>query len=406
MNILNLLKVATNSLIKNKFRAFLTMLGIIIGVASVIAMMAIGQGSKKSIEEQISSLGTNLLFIRPSSQSRGGVMMGSGNAKNLTVADAVAIKNDCDAVAAVSPMVRGGGQAVSIYDNWPTSIYGVNVDYFSIKNWEVKDGRLFNNKEIKSSQKVCLVGNTVVEKLFGEGADPVGENIRFNKIPFKIIGVLKAKGESNFGQDQDDVIIAPYTTVQKRILAITHVQNIYVSAKSSDLSQKASDEIETLLRSRHKLVPSEESDFSIRTQQEIMTRLSSTSDILTALLSAIAGISLLVGGIGIMNIMYVSVTERTREIGLRMAVGGKGRDILLQFLIESTLLSVIGGIIGIFLGVGISKFVSNFMNWPVQITVDSIVLSFIFCSVIGIFFGWYPARKAANLNPIDALRYE
>ena len=252
----------------------------------------------------------------------------------------------------------------------------------------MQDGRLFSNKEIRSSQKVCLIGNTIVEKLFGEGADPVGESIRFNKIPFKIIGILEPKGESNFGQDQDDIIIAPYTTVQKRILAITHVQNIYVSAKSSDLSEEASTEIETLLRSRHKLVPSEESDFSIRTQEEIMSRLTSTSDIMTALLSAIAGISLLVGGIGIMNIMYVSVTERTREIGLRMGVGGKGRDILFQFLIESTLLSVIGGIIGILLGIGVSKFVSSFMNWPVQITIDFTTIVYYFLynirdSVIG-----------------------
>ncbi|MBE9468296.1 MAG: ABC transporter permease [Bacteroidetes bacterium] len=406
MNILNLLKVAINSLTKNKFRSFLTMLGIIIGVASVIAMMAIGQGSKQSIEEQISTLGTNLLFIRPATQTRGGVKMGAGSAKFLTVADANAIKRESEFVSAVSPMVRGGGQAVSIYDNWPTNIYGVDIDYFSIKNWELKDGRLFTNKEIKSSQKLCLLGNTVVEKLFGEAYNPIGESIRYNKIPFKIIGILKAKGESNFGQDQDDIIIAPYTTVQKRILAITHVHSIYVSATSSDVSQKASIEIEELLRRRHKILPSDESDFKIRTQEEIMTRLTSTSDILTALLSAIAGISLLVGGIGIMNIMYVSVTERTREIGLRMAVGGKGLDILLQFLIESTLLSVIGGIIGILLGIGVSKFVSNFMSWPVHITMDSIILSFIFCTVIGIFFGWYPARKAASLNPIDALRYE
>jgi putative ABC transport system permease protein len=383
------------------------MLGIIIGVASVIAMLAIGQGSKKSIEEQISSMGTNMLFIRPESTHRRGVSMGSENTKCLTEKDAYAIKKQCHSVIIyVSPIVRSQGQAVAGSNNWPTYIYGVTPDYLYIRNLEIKSGIVFTERDAKISKKVCLIGKTVVDNLFGEEVNPVGKNIRFNKIPFKVIGVLKSKGESTFGQDQDNIIIAPFSTVQKRILAITYVQTIQASTKNKEVTEQAIDQIEKLLRQRHKLILSDESDFEIHSQQEFMNMLSSTSNIMTALLAAIAGISLLVGGIGIMNIMYVSVTERTHEIGLRMAIGGKGRDILLQFLIESIFLSILGGIIGIILGVIISNVVSNFMNWPVIITANSIILSFLFCSFIGMFFGWYPAKKASKLNPIDALRYE
>jgi len=406
MNLLGLLRLAYNSLNRNRLRSFLTMLGIIIGVASVIAMLAIGQGSKKSIEEQITSIGTNMLFISPESTHRRGVSMGSENTKCLTVKDGDAIKEQCHSVIYVSPIVRGQGQAVAGSKNWPTYIYGVTPDYFYIRNLEIKSGTVFTERDAKISKKVCLIGKTIVDNLFGEGTNPVGKNIRFNKIPFKIIGIIKSKGESTFGSDQDNIIIAPFATVQKRILAITYTQTIQASTKSKEVTEQAIDEIEKLLRQRHKLITSDESDFEIHSQQEFMNMLSSASNIMTALLAAIAGISLLVGGIGIMNIMYVSVTERTREIGLRMAIGGKGRDILLQFLIESIFLSILGGIIGIILGIVVSNVVSNFMNWPVIITANSIILSFLFCSAIGVFFGWYPAKKASKLNPIDALRYE
>ncbi len=406
MNLLGLLRLAYNSLNRNRLRSFLTMLGIIIGVASVIAMLAIGQGSKKSIEEQITSIGTNMLFISPESTHRRGVSMGSENTKCLTVKDGDAIKEQCHSVIYVSPIVRGQGQAVAGSKNWPTYIYGVTPDYFYIRNLEIKSGTVFTERDAKISKKVCLIGKTIVDNLFGEGTNPVGKNIRFNKIPFKIIGIIKSKGESTFGSDQDNIIIAPFATVQKRILAITYTQTIQASTKSKEVTEQAIDEIEKLLRQRHKLITSDESDFEIHSQQEFMNMLSSASNIMTALLAAIAGISLLVGGIGIMNIMYVSVTERTREIGLRMAIGEKGRDILLQFLIESIFLSILGGIIGIILGIVVSNVVSNFMNWPVIITANSIILSFLFCSAIGVFFGWYPAKKASKLNPIDALRYE
>lgn len=406
MNYSNLIKIAKNALMRNKFRAFLTMLGIIIGVGSVIAMLAIGQGSKKSIQDQMSSMGSNLVFIMPGSQQRGGVMMGGSSTQSLRMEDVEAIMEQCTAISAVSPELRTSGQVVYGNLNWPTTIYGSNAAYLDIKKLSVESGRVFTDKEIKSLAKVCLVGQTVVEKLFGKGADPIGQTIRFKNTPIKIIGVIADKGENSFGQDQDDLLIAPYTTVQRRFLAIDYIQGIYTSAASEERTTEAIAQLQEVMRKQHKIVNPDDDDFRVMSQSELVKTFTSISDILTTLLGAIAGISLLVGGIGIMNIMYVSVTERTREIGLRMSIGGKGRDILMQFLIESTMLSVSGGVIGIALGYIISAVVGSLMGWPVVIMTKSVVVSFLVCSAIGIFFGWYPARKASNLNPIDALRFE
>lgn len=406
MNYRNLLKVAMNALKRNKFRAFLTMLGIIIGVASVITMLAIGQGSKKSIQDSISSMGSNMLFVMPGTMNMGGIQQGNTSSKKLTLADVNMLSAECDALSAVSPEVRGSGQAVFGSENWPTTIYGGNEKYLGIKMWSVVSGRNFTDREANGSSKVCLIGRTVADELFGEGIDPTGESMRFNNIPFKIVGVLKEKGQSSFGTDQDNVIIAPYSTVQKRILAQTHIQSIVMSAKSAEASSLAVTQVEEVMRSAHKLRDDEDNDFEVRSQEELSSTMTSITDVLTILLGAIAGISLLVGGIGIMNIMYVSVTERTREIGLRMSIGGRGSDILLQFLIEAMLLSVAGGLIGILLGVAASEVVSSLLSWPVEVMANSVILSFIVCAVIGIFFGWYPARKASELDPIDALRYE
>jgi len=406
MNIINLIRIALNAMKRNKFRAFLTMLGVIIGVASVIAMLAIGQGSKESIREQISSMGTNMIIVHPGEEKRGGVMMGNNSAQSLETKDLKAIKENCPSVSAVSPEVNSGGQVVFGANNWPTTIYGGNENYTYIKKIELESGRLFTAQEIKSAAKVCLIGQTVVNNLFGENTDPVGEIIRFKKIPFKIIGVLGEKGQNTFGQDQDDLLLAPYTTVQKRITATTFYRTILASAITEEDVEPATAEIEAALRTSHKLRDSADNDFNIRTQQELVSTFSSVSDVMLVLLGAIATISLLVGGIGIMNIMYVSVTERTREIGLRMAIGGKSKYILMQFLYESILLSITGGIIGISLGIGAAYMVKNLMGWPTIVTSDSILLSFLFCSFIGIFFGWYPARKASALDPINALRHE
>jgi putative ABC transport system permease protein len=406
MNYSNLIKIAKNALMRNKFRAFLTMLGIIIGVASVIAMLAIGQGSKKSIQDQMSSMGSNLVFIMPGSQQRGGIQMGNSSSQSLKLIDVEAIRQQCQNISAVSPEVRTSGQAVFGNSNWPTTIYGSNIQYFSIKKIEVESGRTFTDQEIISLAKVCLIGKTVVKNILPKGTDPIGQTIRFKNIPMKVIGVLGEKGENSFGQDQDDLLIAPYTTVQRRFLAIDFIQGIYTSAVSEEKTQDAIAELQAVMRKQHKISKPTDDDFRVMSQSELVKTFTSISDILTTLLGAIAGISLLVGGIGIMNIMYVSVTERTREIGLRMSIGGKGRDILMQFLIESTLLSVVGGLIGIGFGYLISAVVGTMMGWPVVIMTQSVVLSFLVCAAIGIFFGWYPARKASNLNPIDALRYE
>ncbi len=406
MNYTNLIKIATNALKRNKFRSFLTMLGIIIGVGSVIGMLSIGQGSKKSIQNQISEMGSNMIFVMPGSQQRGGVMMGNANAQSLTINDVDKLRKEATKLTAVSPEVSSGGQAVEGNKNWPTTIYGVSPEFLDIRKYEIEDGRIFTEKEIKSLAKVCLIGQTVVENLFGAGADPVGQTIRFSGIPFKIIGVLKAKGENSMGRDQDDMLIAPYTSVQKRLLAITHIQSIYASAISESESENAISEIETILRRDHNLKAGEEDDFRVRSQSEMVEMFSSVSDMLTMLLGAIAGISLLVGGIGIMNIMFVSVTERTREIGLRMSVGGRGSDILMQFLIEAIFLSVAGGAIGVLLGMLISYVATALLHFPLIIMTSAILVSFLVCTFIGVFFGWYPAKKAANLNPIEALRHE
>jgi putative ABC transport system permease protein len=406
MNIKNLLKIAMNALLRNKLRAFLTMLGIIIGVASVIAMLGIGQGSKLSIQNQIAGMGLNLVTVVPGSQQRGGIQFGASTMQSLKEADVAAILSDCPAVQLATPEVRGNGQVVFGPLNWPTSLYGENESYLQIRERTVENGRMFTAGELTSAAKVCLIGKTVIDNLFGPGSDPVGQVIRFKKIPFLVIGVLAPKGLNTFGQDQDDLLLAPYTTVQKRVLAITWVQSIYTSAVDSKSTDAAAAQITETVRRQHKIKASDPDDFSIRNQAELLSTFSSVSNILTILLGAIAGISLLVGGIGIMNIMYVSVTERTREIGLRMAIGGKGFDILLQFLTESILLSITGGIIGILLGIGASKIIGSAMSWPIVVLPSSEILSFAVCTAIGVFFGWYPARKAASLDPIDALRYE
>lgn len=387
-------------------RTFLTMLGIIIGVASVIVMLAIGQGSKKSIQNQISSMGSNMIFVRPNSDMREGVRMDASSMQTLKIADVEAIKKYCPNVSAVSPQVSSGGQVIYGSNNWPTSMQGVNGDYLSIRKLSLKDGRIFNEQEVNSSSKVCVLGQTVVENLFTNGESPIGKTIRFNKIPFKVIGVLAEKGENTFGQDQDDIVIAPYTTVQKRIMAITWFQSIYTSAASEEVSSKAVDEISEALRKSHELKSTEDDDFEVRSQAELINTFSSITDMLTILLAAIASISLFVGGIGIMNIMFVSVTERTREIGLRMAIGGREVDIMLQFLIESVMISFAGGLIGVMFGFIFAYGVSAIFGWPIAITSFSVILSFAVCLATGVFFGWYPARKASYLDPIEALRYE
>nr|WP_321357669.1 ABC transporter permease [uncultured Draconibacterium sp.] len=406
MNYANLTKIATTALKRNKFRAILTMLGIIIGVGSVIAMLSIGESSKQSIREEMSDMGTNMIFVMPGQQRRGGVMMGNSNTKTLTLKDIEALRKEAKNITEVSPQVSTSGQAVNGNNNWPTTIYGVDVSYLDIRKYELEDGRVFTDKEIKSLAKVCIVGQTVVENVFNDNVDPIGQTIRFGGIPLKVIGVLKEKGENGMGMDQDDMILAPYTSVQRRMLAITHIQSIYASAVSEEQSDAAIAEIETILRRQHKLKDGDDDDFQVRSQAEMVEMVSSVTDMLTLLLGAVAGISLLVGGIGIMNIMFVSVTERTKEIGLRMSVGGRGFDIMMQFLIEAVMLSILGGIIGIIFGTGLSYLASFALDMPFVVDTQAVGLSFLVCSVIGIFFGWYPARKAANLDPIDAVRHE
>lgn len=406
MNIANLLKIAFKALANNKLRGFLTMLGIIIGVASVITMLAIGQGSKKSIQAQISEMGSNMIMIHPGGDMRGGVRLDADDMESLKLEDFEDIRSKTSFVTYVSPAVNSAGQAIYGANNTPTTVYGVNMDYLEIRRYRIEDGESFDDQDIRTAAKVCLVGKTVVDELFTEGQNPVGKVIRFGTIPLRIIGVLESKGYNSMGMDQDDLIIAPYTTVQKRILAITHLQEIICSAVTEDYTEEAIGEITEILRTNHRLKETDDDDFSIRSQQELSSMMTSTTDMMTVLLAAVAGISLLVGGIGIMNIMYVSVTERTREIGLRMSIGAKGRDILAQFLIESVLISVTGGLIGVLFGIGAALLVNLLASYPIYIQMWSVVLSFAVCTVTGVFFGWYPARKAAGLDPIEAIRYE
>lgn len=406
MNFINLFKIALRALSGNKFRGFLTMLGIIIGVAAVITMLAIGQGSKRSIQDQISTMGSNMINIRPGTGQFGGVRQSASSMQTLKLEDYEAIADQALYISAASPEVSSSGQVIYGANNSPTSIYGVNPSYLDIRKYTVAQGEMFTEADVKASAKVCLIGQTVVDNLFTNGEDPVGQTIRFNKIPFKVIGVLTSKGDNTMGMDQDDLILAPYTTVQKRILAITYIQSISVSAESEDATENAIASIEDILRQRHKIGANDDDDFNVRSQKELISMMSSTTDMMTVLLACIAGISLLVGGIGIMNIMYVSVTERTHEIGLRMSIGAKGIDILMQFLIEAILLSVTGGIIGVAIGIGSSYLVKNILSWPIDIEVYTIALSFLVCTATGIFFGWYPAKKASDLDPIEALRYE
>ncbi len=406
MNLANLFKIAVRALANNKLRGFLTMLGIIIGVASVITMLAIGQGSKKSIQAEISEMGSNMIMIQPGGDMRGGVRQSADNMETLKLKDYEDIVNETRYVSAVSPSVNSSGQAIYGANNTPTSVYGISPGYMEIRRYKVQDGEMFTEQDINTAAKVCLVGKTVVDNLFPNGENPIGKIIRFQKLPFRIVGVLESKGYNSMGMDQDDLILAPYTTIQKKILAITHLQGITCSALKEEYTEQAIDEITEILRRNHKLKDSDDDDFTIRSQQELSSMLTSTTDMMTVLLAAVAGISLVVGGIGIMNIMYVSVTERTREIGLRMSIGAKGIDILAQFLIESVLISVTGGLIGVFLGVGSSLLVNIVAHFPIYIQPWSVLLSFIVCTVTGIFFGWYPAKKAALLDPIEAIRYE
>lgn len=407
MNYSNLFKIAMRAIAANKLRSFLTMLGIIIGVASVIAMMAIGQGSKKSIQANIAEMGSNMIMIRPGQdKGPGGAQQDASDMQTLKLKDYEALKEQAKYLSAISPSVNSSGQFINGNNNTPSTIYGISPDYMQIRQQKVKDGEMFTDEDVRSSAKVCVIGKTVADNLFTNGEDPVGKVIRFNKIPFRVVGVLESKGYNSFGMDQDDVVLAPYTTVMKRILSVTYLQGINASAVTEDMTDLAIEDITSILRENHKLEASDEDNFTIRSQQEMAEMMNSTSDTMTVLLLVVACISLVVGGIGIMNIMYVSVTERTKEIGLRMSVGARGIDILNQFLIESVLLSVTGGLIGVIVGVGAAVGINVFAHWPIQIQPWSVLLSFAVCSATGIFFGWYPAKKAASLDPIEAIRYE
>lgn len=407
MNITNLFKIALRAIAANKLRSFLTMLGIIIGVASVIAMLAIGQGSKESIQKNISEMGSNMIMIRPGQdKGPGGARQDASEMQTLKLKDYEALCEQSKYLAAISPSVSSSGQFVNGNNNTPSTIYGISADYLEIRQLKIEDGDIFTDEDIKTSAKVCLIGKTVADNLFTNGEDPVGKVIRFKSIPFRIVGVLKSKGYNSFGMDQDDMVLAPYTTVMKRILSVTYLQGINASAVTEDMTDMAIEEVTGILRANHKLTGEAEDDFTIRSQQEMAAMMNSTSDTMTILLLVVACISLVVGGIGIMNIMYVSVTERTKEIGLRMSVGARGMDILNQFLIEAVLLSVTGGLIGVFVGIGAAVGINVFAHWPIAIQPWSVLLSFAVCSATGIFFGWYPAKKAANLDPIEAIRYE
>ena len=406
MNWANLFKISLKALANNKMRAFLTMLGIIIGVAAVITMIALGQGAKQNIQSEISGMGSNMIMIHPGGERRGGVRLDPSEMQTLKEADYEALRKESLFLAGISPNVSSSGQLISGNNNYPSSVSGVSTDYIAIRQLNVEKGEMFTEADIKKSAKVCVIGTTIVDNLFPDGSEPLGKTIRLNQVPLKVIGVLESKGYNSMGMDQDDIVLVPYTTVMKRFRAINYLEGIFASAISEDITGLATADIEDILRRQHKLKDTDENDFMIRTQQELSEILDTTTNLLTTLLACIAGISLLVGGIGIMNIMYVSVTERTREIGLRMSVGARGIDILVQFLIEAILISITGGVIGILIGCGACAAVKYLAHWPVAIQLWSVVLSFLVCTFTGVFFGWYPAKKAAALDPIDALRYE
>ena len=406
MNIKNLLKVALKALNNNKMRCFLTMLGVIIGVGAVIAMLAIGQGSKNSIRAQISEMGSNMIMIFPGAESRGGVRQSSDDMQTLKPADYEAIVNQATTVAHITPSVNSSGQWIYGNNNYPSQLQGVNSQYLDIRQRKVSQGEMFTEDDVKRAAKVAVIGKTLVDNLFPDGTDPVGKIVRFGTIPMTIIGVLDEKGYNTMGQDQDNIALAPYTTVMKRVLATDYLQGIQASAVDEEETQKTIAEITDILRTQHKLKETDVDNFTIRSMQELAEMISSTSAMMTVLLAAVAGISLLVGGIGIMNIMIVSVTERTREIGLRMSIGARGKDIMMQFLIEAVIISVTGGILGILLGAFTTWMIRVIAHWPVIIEASSVVLSFVVCTVIGIIFGFYPAAKASNLDPIEAIRYE
>lgn len=405
MNFLNLIKIAIKAIASNKFRSFLSMLGIIIGVAAVIIMMAIGQGSKESVRKNISQMGTNIIMIRPGADMRGGVRQDPSAMQTLKVADYEKINAEKNYISHVSPEVSASGQAIFGAKNTLTSLYGETPEFLDIRQWTIQDGECFTEEDVKKSAKVCLVGKTVVNELFGEGQDPVGRVIRFKSIPLRIIGVLKSKGYNAFGMDQDNLMIAPYTTVMKRVLAQTYLSSINCSALTEEMTDNAIDELTQILRTNHKLSADQDDDFTIRSQEEMMKTMSSTMDTITIILVVAAAFSLLVAGIGIMNIMLVSVTERTREIGLRMSVGATGLDISNQFLIESIMISITGGVLGIFVGY-LGTLACQSVGLPTSIPLWSVLVSFLVCTIIGVGFGYFPAQKAANLDPIEAIRYE
>ena len=412
MNITNLFKIALRAIAANKMRSFLTALGIIIGIASVITMLAIGQGTKSSIQSNIAEMGSNMIMINPGADRRGGVQQDASSMETLKLTDYKALKDECKYIKAISPIVSSSGQFIYGNQNTPSSITGANQDYLEIRQVEVADGEMFTLADIKSSAKVCLLGRTVADNLFPDGSDPIGKIVRFGTIPFRVIGVMKKKGYNTMGMDQDDYVLAPYTSVMKRILAQDYLSQIIASAVTEGVTEQATAEMTSILRRTHKLkdatdtTEGDSDDFNIRSQEELSSMMNSTTNMLTILLGCVAGISLIVGGIGIMNIMYVSVTERTREIGLRMSVGARGIDILNQFLIEAILLSVTGGIIGVLLGVSAAYGIKVAAHWPIEIQPWTIVMSFAVCTFTGVFFGWYPAKKAAQLDPIEAIRYE
>jgi putative ABC transport system permease protein len=405
LRFLETIRISIDSLLRHKMRALLTMLGIIIGVGAVIAMVAVGQGAQSAVEAQIASLGTNVIMVIPGATMQGGVSSGAGAASTLKEEDIDAIRQQCPAIGYASPMARTNRQVVAGNLNWSTSIQGGNTEYFKIRDWKLSSGDFFTDTDVRSGAKVCLIGQTIVDNLFS-GQDPVGQTIRVHKLPFRILGVLAPKGQNAMGQDQDDIIIAPFSTVQRKVMGIEFVSTILLSAITKDRIPEAQAQVTDLLRIRHKLADWEDNDFMIRNQSDIASAATATSSIMTMLLGSIASVSLIVGGIGIMNIMLVSVQERTREIGIRMSIGARRSDILMQFLLEAIMLSVFGGLIGVGLGLAASNLISKFAGWPIFVSAASVALSFFFSAVVGMFFGFYPARKASALSPIEALRYE